>query len=82
LLQEVELALHSLVSRVFCPPATATTNINLYHDAILAIKNILQRLIVLQPLLSVDFPGMTWVIQRVRILVVEFNALEEASNAM
>ena len=80
LLQEVEVALRSLVSRISSPPATATTSVNSYDDAILAMENILQRLIVLQPLLSVNFPGITGVIQRVRTLVVELNAVEDEAQ--
>ena len=47
LLHEVEVALHSLVSRI-----------DSYDDAILAMESVLQKLIVLQPLLSVDFQAL------------------------
>ena len=76
LLQEVEVALHSLVSRISGPPATGTS----YSDAILAVENILQRLIVLQPLIAVDFPGITRVIETIRTIVVELNALEDEAQ--
>ena len=44
------------------------------------MENILQRLIVLQPLLSVDFPAITRVIQSIRTLVVELNAVEDEAQ--
>ena len=80
LLSGVEAALHSLVSMISGPQATAANSIDLYNGAILTIENILQRLIVLQPLLSVDFPGITQVIQSIRTLVVEFNAVEDEAQ--
>ena len=35
---------------------------------------------MLQPLLSVDFPGITQVIQNIRTLVVELNAVEDEAQ--
>jgi len=42
----------------------------------LGIENVLQQLIVLQPLLSVEFPGIAQVIQSVKSVVTELNELE------
>jgi len=69
LLQEVEVALYSLANRISNRTATRTTNINRYDDIILGIENMLQRLAVLQPLISVEFPGIVQVIQSVRTRV-------------
>ena len=77
---EIEAAFHSLVSRIFSPLDTAANSIELYNGAILTMENILQRLIVLQPLLSVNFPGITQVIQSIRTLVVELNAVEDEAQ--
>ena len=80
LLLEVEAAFQSLVSRIFSPLDAAANSIELYNGAILTMENILQRLIVLQPLLSVNFPGITQVIQSIRTLVVELNAVEDEAQ--
>ena len=45
--------------------------------AIFALENILQRLIVLQPFLTLDFPGINQVIYNVRNLVDELKEMED-----
>ena len=45
--------------------------------AIFALKNILQRLIVLQPFLTLDFPGINQVIYNVGNLVDELKEMED-----
>lgn len=80
LLQEVESALQSLVFRVSGPPSTATVSVGWYNDTILALENVLQKLVVLQPLLSVDFPGITRVAHIVRNLVVDLNEVEDEAQ--
>ena len=84
MLEEVLAALHSLVNRSSSPAATGinsvTTGIDYYNEAILGIENILQRLIVLQPLLSMEFPGISQLIQSIRTVVTELNAAEDEAQ--
>jgi len=67
-LQLLGLTMEQLVSITAC------------NDAILGIENVLQRLIVLQPLLSVEFPGIAQVIQSIKSVVRELNELEEEAQ--
>ena len=84
MLKEVLAALHSLVNRSSSPAATGTdsvtTGIDYYNEAILGIENILQRLIVLQPLLSMEFLGISQLTQSVRTVVTELNAVEDKAQ--
>jgi len=79
MLDEVQANLHSLVNRSSSPASGAGTNssIDYYNDAIFGIENVLQRLVVLQSLLSMEFPGMSQVIQSIRTVVMELNAAED-----
>ena len=82
MLQEVQAALHSLVNTSSSPAATGTnsaTSIDYYNEAILGIENMLQRLVVLQLLLSMEFLGISQVIQSVRT-VMELNAAEDEAQ--
>ena len=49
----------------------------LTEGAIFALENILQRLIVLQPFLTVDFPRINQVIYNVRTLVDELKEMDD-----
>ena len=77
-LEEVQANLHSLVNRSSSHAGPGTnSSIDYYNDAIFGIENVLQRLVVLQPLLSMEFPGMSQVIQSVRAVIMELNAAED-----
>ena len=85
-LSAVEAALHSLVSMISGPQATVANNgIDLYSDlyngAILTIENIIFAKIDRAAAAAISrFPGITEVIQSIRTLVVELNAVEDEAQ--
>ena len=77
LLQGVEQALHYVVGSL----RLSTAGINFDTDGpLLAMENILQRLIILQPFLCADFPEINQVLHSVRALVEDVIALEDETQ--
>ena len=76
LLQDIERAL----LRIYVP-VTGRIQTDMHNDdldgAIFALENILQRLIVLQPFLTIDFPGINQIIHSIRNLVDELKEMED-----
>ena len=76
LLREIEQALLRVyVSASDVIPETGSIDTDTHNGdldgIILALENILQRLIILQPFLAVNFPGINQVIYNIRNLVKE-----------
>ena len=75
-LQGVEQALHHVAMYLnSLPPGEVASSIS--DGPLLALENIMQRLIVLQPFLCVDFPLINEVIHSVRAIVKEIVGPEE-----
>ena len=83
LLREIEQALLRVyVSASDVIPETGSIDTDTSHNGdldgiILALENILQRLIILQPFLAVNFPGINQVIYNIRNLVDELKEVED-----
>ena len=82
LLREIEQALLRVyVSASDVIPVTGSIDTDTHNGdldgTILALENILQRLIILQPFLAVDFPGINQVIYNIRNLVDELKEMED-----
>lgn len=80
LLQNVERALCYVAGSLCSSTAGIDLNSSCSDGPLLAIENILQRLVVLQPFLCVDFPEINQVLRSIRAVVEEMIALEDESR--
>lgn len=79
LLQEIEQAfcrVYVSASNVI-PTTGPITDYDVVDETIFALENILQRLIVLQPFMALNFPGVNQVICNVRALIDELKETED-----
>lgn len=72
LLMGIETALSSVLSN-FDPAAP----LDMRDGALLTLENILQRVIVLQPLFCIEVPGFNQVVENIKIIVQELTAIED-----
>ena len=80
LLQNVEQALHYVAGSLRSSTTGIDSDTSCNDGPLLAMENILQRLIVLQPFLCGDFPEFNEVLHSIRALVEEMIALEDETQ--
>ena len=80
LLQNIEQALHYVAGSLRSSIIGIDSDTSCNDGPLLAMENILQRLIVLQPFLCGDFPEFNEVLHSIRALVEEMIALEDETQ--
>ena len=73
LLRSIETALSSVLSNL----NPATPPLDMRDGILLTLENILQRMVVLQPLLCVEIPSFNEVVENIRIILQELTAIED-----
>ena len=72
LLAGIETALTSILSNF--DPATP---LDMHDGVLLTLENVLQRVIVLQPLLCVEVSGFNQIVENIKVIVQELTAMED-----